>query len=119
MGANQETPFRGSGDVLINEKHTNLANESSSHSEEQSGAKRRVTKHKSKSERDESGFVNKSKRKRNRRKERKKKKVNKHSFKVIGVNSAGLMSKIESFEKLFKQRKSISFLYPGNESKES
>ena len=44
--------------------------------------------------------MNKSKKKRNRRKERKKNKICERKLKVIGVNSAGLMSKIYSFEKL-------------------
>jgi hypothetical protein len=100
VGACKRTSFSRSGDVIINEKHTNIAKENSSNSEEQSDGKRGVTKLESKSNGNESGFVNKSKRKRNRRKERKKYKVNEHSFKVIGVNAAGLMSKLESFEKL-------------------
>ena len=42
----------------------------------------------------------KNKRKNNRRKERKTKKNEMKSLKIIGVNAAGLMSKINSFEKL-------------------
>ena len=44
--------------------------------------------------------MNRSKKKRNRRKERKRNKIKERSLKIIGVNSAGLMSKIDSFEKL-------------------
>ena len=53
--------------------------------------------------------MNKSKRKRNRRKERKKGKISERFFKVIGVNAAGLMSKIESFEKLLRDKQPSVF----------
>ena len=47
--------------------------------------------------------MNTSKQKRNRRKERKKNKVIQHSLKVIGVNAAGLLSEMHSFEQLLKE----------------
>ena len=56
----------------------------------------------SKSEGNLFGLINKSKGKRNRRKERKRKKMSMNILKIIGVNCAGLMSKINSFEKLLK-----------------
>ena len=43
---------------------------------------------------------NKSKNKRNRRKERIRNKIKTKSLKMVGINSAGLLSKLESFENL-------------------
>ena len=54
----------------------------------------------SKSKRDDHLIRNKSKEKRNRRKERKRDIVRTKSLKIVGVNCAGLLSKLESFEKL-------------------
>jgi hypothetical protein len=47
-----------------------------------------------------SGLTNKSKNKRNRRKERKRNHIKTKSLKLVGVNAAGLLGKLESFEKL-------------------
>ena len=58
----------------------------------------------SKSEGDEFGLMNKSKKKRNRRKLRKRIRNKEKSFKIIGVNVAGLMSKFESFKKLLRDK---------------
>ena len=58
----------------------------------------------SKSEGNEFGLMNKSKKKRNRRKLRKKIKNKETSLKIIGVNVAGLMSKLESFKKLLRDK---------------
>ena len=54
----------------------------------------------SKSKRDDHLIRNKSKEKRNRRKERKRDIVRTKSLKIVGVNCAGLLSKLDSFEKL-------------------
>ena len=100
MGAGKKTSFTRSGeDFVIRDEHTAATDANLSDCEEQSGSKRRVERLKSRSDGDESGSVNKSKQKRNRRKERKerkKHKVKEHSFKVIGVNAAGLMTKLQS-----------------------
>ena len=97
MGSSQKTSIDRGNDFL-NEEHPSVANENTGNSEKQNG----VPRLESKPEGDESGFMSKSKRKRNRRKERKKNKVNQRSLKVIGVNAAGLMRKLESFEKLLE-----------------
>ena len=103
LGAGQKTSITGVGDDYVTrDEHTVATDANLSDCEEQCGSKRRVERLKSRSDGDESGSVNKSKQKRNRRKERKKNKVKEHSFKVIGVNAAALMSKLQSFEKLLK-----------------
>ena len=88
-----------STDDKLNKKHSN---KDTCDSEKPHENKRTAPKLESKYEGDESGIIKNSKRKQNRRKERKMKKVNERTFKVIGINAAGLMSKIESFEKLMK-----------------
>ena len=63
---------------------------------------------KSVSERSCHQLKNKSKNKRNRRKERKRKIDKVKSMKLVGINAAGLMNKLESFENLlFKENPSI------------
>ena len=62
-----------------------------------------------KPEGDEFEVKNKSKQKRNRRKEKKKKKDKESSLKIIGINCAGLMSKIESFKKLLRDKEPSVF----------
>ena len=47
--------------------------------------------------------MSKGKRKRNRRKERKRIKFKSKSLKVYGINAAGLLSKMESFENVLKE----------------
>ena len=74
--------------------------ENSSHSEKHSKDEAGSPEPKPESKRNDSGLGNKSKTKRNRRKEKKKNKVQTNSLKVIGVNAAGLSSKLDSFEKL-------------------
>ena len=53
--------------------------------------------------------MDKNKAKKNRRKEKKQKKVKAKQLKVIGVNSAGLMCKLESFEKLLRDEQPSVF----------
>jgi hypothetical protein len=52
---------------------------------------------------------NKSKAKRKRRKQRKQNKVKSRQLKVIGANAAGLLCKLESFEKLFHDEEHSMF----------
>ena len=57
--------------------------------------KRELPRIESRSEGDELGVDNKSKRKRNRRKKRKRIKDKERKLNIIGINVAGLMSKFE------------------------
>ena len=76
MGSCKKTSHREVGDGLhIRKEHTNFADANFSDREEQSGAQKRGGKVEPKSDGNESGVMNKSKRKRNRRKESKKNKV--------------------------------------------
>ena len=54
-------------------------------------------------------LVDKSKQKRYRRQERKRNKVKEKSLKVYGINSAGLMNKLDSFENVFQEVKPSIF----------
>ena len=86
-----------------NRKHKDIAKEGPCDSEKSS--KRKFSGLESKSEEDESeqNPINKrSKNKRNRRKERKGNKSTNNSLKIYGVNCAGLMNKIHSFENVLK-----------------
>ena len=68
-------------------------------------------KKKSESEPERAGFglKNKSKEKRNRRRERKRNKVIEKCLKIVGNNAAGLLSKLESFEKLLVDKEPSVF----------
>ena len=81
-------------DYDLNRKDTS---KSFSNCHEQKEGGRRLEQ---KSRRVGSGITNKSKNKRNRRKERKRNIIKTKSLKLVGINSAGLLSKLESFEKL-------------------
>ena len=62
-------------------------------------------------ERDIIRLENRSKQKRNRRKERKKNKNKSQSLKIIGINCAGLMSKINLFENLLNKENPYIFVF--------
>ena len=79
---------------ILNKKDTS---ENSSHSDQPKEAERRPEPM---SKGVGSGLTNKSKNKRNRRKERKRNQIKTKSLKLVGINSAGLLSKLDSFEKL-------------------
>ena len=101
MGSNQKTSFdRGNKYDVTIEEHTIVAKENTSDSEKQNGNERTDPGLKPKGDENEPGLINKSKRKRNRRKERKIYKNKSKSLKIFGINCAGLMSKIKSFEKV-------------------
>ena len=103
MGSSQKTSIRGDADdFLISDRDTIVAHENTSNCEEQNGAKGAIERVESRANGNESGVINKSKKKRNRRKERKTKKNKNKDLKVIGINCAGLLSKLRSFEKLLE-----------------
>ena len=97
MGSSQETSIRGDADDFrISDRHTNVADENTSDCAEQNGAKGATQRVESRSDGNASGLENRSKRKRNCRKERKINKKKKKDLKVIGINCAGLLSKLKS-----------------------
>ena len=84
-----------------NEQHPQPSNESLSDSEKHEEETRHIAEVEPKSKSDENKLkVHTNKAKKNRRKEKKQKKVKSKQLKVIGVNAAGLMCKLDSFEKL-------------------
>ena len=109
MGGSKGTSSDKSETDIIIEQHSIASEENPSHSEEQENIRTRPPSLEQKSEGYEYCLMNKSKKKRNRRKERKKNKISERKLKVIGVNSAGLMSKIDSFEKLLVDENPLVF----------
>ena len=94
MGSGDETTPHEDAKYDINHKNTN---KSPCDSEKQDKEERRLE---SEHEGVSSGLRSKPKYKKTRRKERKRNKVKAKSLKIVGINSAGLMSKLESFENL-------------------
>ena len=62
---------------------------------------------------------NKSKRKRNRRKERRRKNISAKMLKFLGVNCAGLLSKIDSFANIIKEEQPTIFCLQETKLKKS
>ena len=114
MGTAKRTPIdRSKCEDDFNTKLSKCSNEGTSDSKEQFPAElqKRFSRLECESEGSGFGLMNKSKRKRNRRKERKNKKHKNvyENLKIIGVNCAGLMSKIQSFEKLLNDENPTIF----------
>ena len=100
MGSSNETSTERNTIQNPEERSSHSSSEDFGDSEKQSKDNTGSSESKPESKRNESGINNKSKQKRNRSKERNK--VQTQSLKVIGVNAAGLSSKLQSFEKLLR-----------------
>ena len=95
MGGSKGTSSDKSETDIIIDQHSIASEENPSHSEEQENIRTRPLRHEQKSEGYEYCLMNKSKKKRSRRNGRKTNKISERKLKVIGVNSACLISKID------------------------
>ena len=103
LGSVNRTSDRGNNN---NNNSRKDASKSFGNCDEQKDVNKRLE---SKSKRYDPLIRNKSKEKRNRRKERKRNKVSTKSLKIVGVNCAGLLTKLESFEKLLVEEEPSMF----------
>ena len=95
----------GAGKETSNNDEFNCNKESSSYSEEHKYSEKSQPKF------EEYGHIikNKSKEKRNRRKERKRNLTKNKNIKIVGLNCAGILNKLDSFEDLLKNKDPLIF----------